>query len=97
MAATHTGYVPPGHVQDTNQAISDLKHDLARTEDRLLAAIRHESASQRLAVAEFDARIDRRFTGVETRLDRLERQTSEVLDILREVLQRVTALETNSA
>ena len=90
MATTETGYVPPGHVQDTNQAISDLKHDLARTEDRILATIRHESGRTRLVIAELDVKVDKQLSDIHDRWRMHDRILAAILERLDRIDERLT-------
>lgn len=68
-ATTEGGYVPLGYVQDTNQALFDLKVDMARVEDSVLSTIRTEiRGAERRLTERLDGH-DARFEGLETRLD----------------------------
>ena len=96
MTATEGSYVPPGYVQDTNQALFDLKVDLARVEDSVLATVRTEirGAERRLTermdgletrMDDLDARMDRfetRMDGLEARMERVESKLDLVLEQL---------------
>lgn len=99
MATTEGGHVPLGYVQDTNQALFDLKVDMARVEDSILSTIRTEirGAERRLTErldghdarfdshdARFDA-LEARMDGLEARMDRLETR----MDALETRMERV--------